>query len=87
MCRYNHILAILRVICYRHKSGRDARQARGVDQAETNTSSVPLFQANWNNIEALRDDRWATGVNRKALQPRLRAICYRQKSDRDARQV
>ena len=33
----------------------------------------------------LRGDRWATGVTREALQPHLRAVCYRQESDRDVR--
>ena len=35
----------------------------------------------------LRGDRWTTRVTREALQSHLRAICYRQKSDRGTRQA
>ena len=75
----------LRAICYRQKSDRDERQNL---ETRPGRDDYPLC-ASLPGGEGiiLRGDRWTTGVTREALQPHLGAICYRQKSDRGARQL
>ena len=78
---YSHILGL---------SATDGRviEAHVKPRDSTRQRRLPLFAPLPSRQRIiLRGDQWTTGVTREAIQPHLRAIYYRRKSDRGARQA